>query len=101
LTPPPPLCYRVLVPKTENDMAGADYKNCTLCGRKAFYDANLNYVFGEDSDLPPYREAGKPQYEDPELNKKHGAQLDRVGDWAVLCHDCAKTHKTIIVPIEK
>lgn len=22
------------------------------------------------------------------------------GDWAVICTDCAKTHKTIIVPID-
>lgn len=26
--------------------------------------------------------------------------LGNVGDWAVLCKECAKTHRTIIVPIE-
>lgn len=31
---------------------------------------------------------------------KYGAALDYVGDWAVICSDCAKTHKTVIVPID-
>ena len=26
--------------------------------------------------------------------------LDYLGDWAVLCIDCAKTHRCVIVPIE-
>ena len=29
-----------------------------------------------------------------------GYKLQYLGDWAVICRDCAKTHKTIVVPIE-
>lgn len=59
-------------------MALADYRLCDVCGRKAFYDANLNYDFNE------YPETG----------------LSNLGDWSVLCRDCAKTHTTQIVPLE-
>jgi len=44
--------------------------------------------------------AGVPQYEDAELLRNHGARLDNVGDWAVICDECAKTHRCQIVPIE-
>ena len=57
-------------------MAMCDYRQCDVCGCKAFYDANLNY---DD-------ETGKPDY---------------VGDWAVICDDCAKTHKCVIVKKEQ
>lgn len=79
-------------------MAGADYRHCDVCGGKAFYDANLNYETGQRGadgkwNYPetPVREVGKPQM--------FGAALDRLGDWAVICTTCAKTHKTAIVPI--
>lgn len=75
-------------------MAFADYRLCDVCGGKAFYDANLNYG---DADQPSYRIAGKEQYEDPALNEKYGATLDHVGDWAVICIECAKTNETRIV----
>lgn len=83
-------------------MAYADYRLCDVCNGKAFYDANLNYECepGVYRYRPPYRIAGKPQYEDPAINEKHGMCLDYVGDWAVLCSDCAKTHRTQIVPID-
>lgn len=81
-------------------MALADYRLCDVCGGKAFYDASLNYDDGPNEYAPdsaPYRVAGQPQYEDPALNHKHGMRLGYVGDWAVLCEDCAKTHKVVIV----
>ncbi len=55
-------------------MAMADYRLCDKCGCKAFYDSNLNY----DDD----------------------GNLDYVGDWRVICTECAKSHKCIIVPKE-
>ena len=84
-------------------MAAADYRLCDVCDGKVFYDANLNYERGRESEwakrLPPYRVAGKEQgsaeYDDYFL------RLDHLGDWAVICSACAKTHKTIVVPIEK
>lgn len=85
-------------------MAGADYRSCDVCGGKTFYDANLSYTDGDDTyckDDPPYRVAGAEQYDKPELLTKYGLRLGYVGDWAVLCTDCSKTHKTAILPIEK
>lgn len=87
-------------------MAGADYKHCDVCGAKAFYDSNLNYEQGErewyttDYDIP-FNEVGEPQLDDPESLKDYGLRLDYLGDWAVLCHKCAKTHKCVIVPREE
>ena len=34
-----------------------------------------------------------------ELENKPCVWLDYVGDWAVICADCAKTHKTVIVAL--
>jgi hypothetical protein len=67
-------------------MALADYRTCDVCGAKAFYDASLNY------DLPD------AAYEVPleEQVKGFGYRLDHLGDWAVICLECAKTHKCII-----
>ena len=82
-------------------MAKADYKLCDVCGEKAFYDAHLNYECGISKwGLMPFRQVGKQQYSDPELTKKYGDRLDFVGDWAVVCAECAKTHRVQIVPIE-
>lgn len=84
-------------------MAGADYKSCDVCSGKTFYDAHLNYEDGRDEwakDRAPFREVGKEQYEDKALNQKSGLRLNYLGDWAVLCTNCAKTHKTQIVPIK-
>jgi hypothetical protein len=80
-------------------MAGGDYRSCDVCGGKVFYDAELVYVMGEERDLEPYRIAGEEQYPTEEFNNKYGYQLGRTGDWAVICHSCAKTYKTAIVPI--
>lgn len=73
-------------------MAGADYRLCDVCDGKAFYDACLSYEYdGEfDSDQdPPYKVAGQDQ--------SWPVRLSRLGDWAVLCAECAKTHETRIV----
>ena len=72
-------------------MAGADYRNCDVCHRKAFYDARLNYEYVYDGDeasgVPP-RRCGRDDY---------GFTLDYLGDWAVLCDECRDTHCTAIV----
>lgn len=62
-------------------MAGADYKSCNVCGGKTFYDACLEYN-------PPT----------PEMlsEKKYDFWLHGVGDWAVICSECAKTHEVIV-----
>ena len=82
-------------------MAAADYRLCDVCDGKAFYDANLNYEHGRDNEWAksktPFRwageEQGKPESDDWLL------RLDYLGDRAVICSDCAKTHKTIVVPL--
>ena len=79
-------------------MAAGDYRSCDVCGGKAFYDANLNYETGDKVDGKwvysdtPYRISGAAQ-------GKYGVGLDYVGDWAVICVDCAKTHKTVVVAL--
>lgn len=75
-------------------MAGADYRSCDLCGMgKVFYDAGLNYepMSSEQESLGnvPFKEVGEPAC----------YTLERLGDWAVLCKNCAKTHKCVIVEI--
>lgn len=84
-------------------MAGGDYRSCDVCGGKCFYDANLNYEQGEDelnAHRAPYRVAGDEQYDTAEKVAKWGDRLDYVGDWAVICNECAKTHTTKVIPIE-
>lgn len=72
-------------------MALADYRLCDVCGGKAFYDANLNYeTTGNAAER--FRVCGEPMW---------ALRLDYLGDWAVLCDDCAKTHKTAIVKKEE
>jgi hypothetical protein len=80
-------------------MAAGDYRSCDVCGDKAFYDANLNYDTGDKVDGKwvysdtPYKIAGEDQ-------GAYGIGLDHVGDWAVLCTSCAKTHRISIIPKE-
>ncbi len=69
-------------------MAGADYRLCDKCRGKAFYDATLNYHHA-GTEKEAFRCAGQLT----NLN------LGRLGDWAVLCSECAKTHKCIIVEL--
>lgn len=79
-------------------MALRDYKLCDVCGSKAFYDAELSYEYGEKLNgtwvLPTdtFKIAGKEQTD---------TSLHYLGDWAVICIDCSKEFKTVIVPIEK
>lgn len=63
-------------------MAAADYRLCDCCDGKVFYDSNLNYEY--DEVLPSGHMA-----------------LDYLGDWAVICSDCAKTHKTVVLTNEQ
>lgn len=78
-------------------MAGCDYRSCDVCGGKAFYDANLSYEDKAGSyGRPPYRIAGEDQYDTPEKCDNWGTRLGYVGDWAVICEECAKTHKVVI-----
>ncbi len=74
-------------------MAKADYRLCDRCDGKTFYDANLSYENATTRDDPAtFRVAGEVQ--------PWGLSLGCLGDWAVLCDECAKTHRTVIVPIE-
>lgn len=78
-------------------MASCDYRSCDVCGHKAFYDAHLTYDEGSDAyGHVPYLIAGKPQFSDPEYVAKYGNRLGYVGDWAVICSDCAKTYRCVI-----
>jgi hypothetical protein len=81
-------------------MAAADYRLCDVCSGKCFYDSNLNYETPDNWNVhrTPYRTLGEPQYSTQELVDKHGYILDYLGDWAVICSECAKTHKCIVVP---
>ncbi len=85
-------------------MAMADYRLCDVCEGKAFYDSNLNHQQGPGHPRwpngPAYRNAGADQFDTPEKCEKCGMRLDRLGDWAVICADCAKTHRTVVVPID-
>ena len=56
-------------------MAYADYRHCDVCDCKVFYDANLNYDH--------FPETGE-------------VKLERLGAWAVICVECAKTHEVVI-----
>lgn len=72
----------------------ADYRLCDVCGSKAFYDSNLNYEDErEDSERPAYKIAGEAA--------DWGYRLGYLGDWAVICSDCSKTHKTAILLITR
>ena len=82
-------------------MAAGDYKSCDVCGDKAFYDAQLSYTDGTDKyakNNAPYRVAGEEQNDNVEMLQKYGLRLGYVGDWAVICDECSKTHQTQIVP---
>ena len=83
-------------------MASSDYKSCDVCGGKAFYDVNLSYTDGtykHNTNNAPYRTAGTEQYNNPEFLQEYGLRLGYVGDWAVICGKCSKTHCTQIVPL--
>jgi hypothetical protein len=60
-------------------MAAADYRPCDRCGKKTFYDAELDYVFDPQADRPLPR---------------------GLGGWAAICPECAETHRCVVVPIQ-
>ena len=72
-------------------MAYADYRLCDICECKAFYDSNLNYDFPDKNNPIP----------EENLIRDCHYSLDYLGDWAVICRECAKTHKTIVVPLDQ
>ncbi len=65
-------------------MAAADYYLCDSCGCKTFYDAALSY--GESQELRTNPQTGHPW---PDGD---------VGDMAVLCRKCSRTHHIVIEP---
>jgi hypothetical protein len=69
-------------------MASADYYLCDVCGRKTFYDANLQYSEFDGTPGPrnPFTQHAWPV---------------GVGAMAVLCPTCAETHVISIAPKEK
>jgi len=60
-------------------MALGDYRLCDVCECKTYYDAGVEY------EQAPKGHALWP-----------GMIPHRVGDWAVICDDCAKTHEVEI-----
>jgi hypothetical protein len=70
-------------------MAKSDHRLCDVCGRETFYDCHLNY------GTRPRGEKGPATSENDPLDYH---TLDCLGNWAVLCTNCAKTHRAIIVP---
>ena len=65
-------------------MAMCDYCACEVCGKKAFYDAALNW-----GNWGPVQ-----------INQDGRAVPDDAGDYAGLCSECGKTHRLIAVPRE-
>jgi len=66
-------------------MASADYRICDNCGRKVFYDAELNYDYENE------------EHKAKELGEEQDYRIDSLGDWCVLCNECAKTYKTTFI----
>lgn len=77
-------------------MAAADYRLCDVCGGKAFYDANLNYQWADTDDLDDWGN----KIEEDDYVRDRGYVLEYVGDWAVICTECAKTHRVAIESIK-
>jgi|SRR5690606_6923971 len=71
-------------------MAASDYRLCDVCHGKVFYDANLNYEMGIGVE-------GSVRYRGELVSQM---KLDYLGDWAVICQECAQTHKCVVMPIE-
>ena len=69
-------------------MALADYYLCDICECKTFYDGNV-----------PYGEYQEGIQQNPKTG--HPWPDGNVGDMAVLCRECAKTHQIAITPNAK
>ena len=61
-------------------MAGADYKHCSVCGAKAFYDASIKNSY-------PFANG------DPEKFEYWYAE-----GLVTLCPECFETHKIYVLP---
>lgn len=55
-----------------------DYKECDICKENTFCDSFVNYRLDKDGEMRPMR----------------------VGDWKVLCKDCAKNFEVIVIKRE-
>lgn len=62
-------------------MSGMDYRHCDACGNKAIYDAGLNWCDSQPGNIA-IENNGSPV----------GRAVDSLGNWAVVCQDCARTH---------
>lgn len=67
-------------------MAASDYRLCDICHAKVFYDRVLDYQKAEPGE-DDSKQCGKPT----------SLRLDNLGDWTVICRECAKTHETLFV----
>ena len=77
-------------------MALGDYRLCDVCDSKVFYDSNLNYEWPDKDGNDSW--GNKIEKVDMVRNSEY--KLDYLGDWAVICSECAQTHKCIVVPID-
>lgn len=76
-------------------MAAADYRLCDVCDGKVFYDSNLDYEFlGQET-------WGGEKVKQEDCARDCSYKLQYLGDWAVICRNCAKTHKCVVVPIDE
>lgn len=73
-------------------MAAGDYYSCDVCGRKCFYDANLNY------ERPDKNGNDSWGYHIPadEMMLGTNCKLDYCGDIAAICRDCRATHEIVV-----
>lgn len=69
-------------------MAGADYRNCDVCGDRCFYDANLSYEY--DSE---FAKSGGVKAN----NRATYLELGRLSRWVVVCKECSQKYRTAIV----
>jgi len=70
-------------------MAMSDYYLCDVCKCECFYDSNLNWELSTKTEPIPQEEW---------VRGHDGLKLDRCGDIAAICRECAKTHKCVVVP---
>ena len=66
-------------------MAKYDYRLCDICKEETFYDADLDYYFGDKEKS--CRNGG-------EVIK--GQELVGLGDWVVICNICAEKYEITI-----
>lgn len=83
-------------------MARVDYRCCDVCGIQTIYDANLHWNRNNTNDcIYTYNNRSRHRRLVKENNKPTNLTLGHLGNWAVLCLDCAKKYEFKIVPITK